>query len=58
MGRNEYGRLGLGKDSSDAKTPTQISSISDKKIASVSAGECVSLLVTDTGKKKVLFTIS
>ncbi|XP_068211626.1 regulator of chromosome condensation-like [Palaemon carinicauda] len=49
MGRREYGRLGMGDIKEDLKKPTPIPGLQDKKAISVSAGECVSLVVVDSG---------
>lgn len=49
MGRREYGRLGMGDIKEDLKKPTPIPSIADKKAVSVSAGECVSVVVMESG---------
>lgn len=48
MGRCEYGRLGMGDVKNDVIVPTPVPGLKEKGIA-VSAGECVSLVVTDTG---------
>ena len=50
MGRREYGRLGMGDVKEDIKKPTPITSLQDQKAISVSAGECVSLVVMESGK--------
>lgn len=49
MGRNEYGRLGLGQGSKDATKPTPIP-LSGGKPVFVAAGECVSFILTEDGK--------
>ncbi|KAB7496162.1 Regulator of chromosome condensation [Armadillidium nasatum] len=49
MGRNEYGRLGLGQGSKDATKPTPIP-LPDVKPVFVAAGECVSFIVTKDGE--------
>uniref|UniRef100_A0A0P4WC77 RCC1-like domain-containing protein n=1 Tax=Scylla olivacea TaxID=85551 RepID=A0A0P4WC77_SCYOL len=50
MGRREYGRLGLGELKEDMKKPTPITSLEEHKAKSVSAGECVSLVVVEGGQ--------
>lgn len=49
MGRREYGRLGLGELKEDMKKPTPITTLQEHKAKSVSAGECVSLVVVEGG---------
>ncbi|XP_042227472.1 regulator of chromosome condensation-like [Homarus americanus] len=49
MGRREYGRLGMGDLDNDIKKPTPITSLVGKKAISVSAGECVSLVIMESG---------
>ncbi|XP_045583192.1 regulator of chromosome condensation [Procambarus clarkii] len=49
MGRREYGRLGLGELQHDIKKPTAITTLEGQKAISVSAGECVSLVVMESG---------
>ncbi|XP_076058734.1 regulator of chromosome condensation 1 [Oratosquilla oratoria] len=50
MGRCEYGRLGLGEGSKDAISPTMVPKLIDKTVTHVSAGECVTLAVTNDGE--------
>ncbi|CAB4067580.1 RCC1 [Lepeophtheirus salmonis] len=50
LGRNDYGRLGLGKSSKDAAIPTLISGLADKNIVDVSCGTTVSFAVTESGE--------
>ncbi|XP_069959972.1 regulator of chromosome condensation-like isoform X1 [Cherax quadricarinatus] len=49
MGRREYGRLGLGHLDDDIKKPTPVTSLEGQKAINVSAGECVSLVVMESG---------
>ncbi|MCL4134366.1 UNVERIFIED_CONTAM: hypothetical protein GTU68_031793 [Idotea baltica] len=49
MGRNEYGRLGLGQGSKDASKPTPIKVPDAQKAVQIAAGECVSFIVLDDG---------
>ncbi|XP_071515254.1 regulator of chromosome condensation-like isoform X1 [Panulirus ornatus] len=49
MGRREYGRLGMGDLNHDIKKPTPIESLVGQKAIRVSAGECVSLVVMESG---------
>ncbi|XP_066971514.1 regulator of chromosome condensation [Macrobrachium rosenbergii] len=49
MGRREYGRLGMGDIKEDIIKPTPITTLQDKKAISISAGECVSLVVMESG---------
>lgn len=55
LGRKEYGRLGLGKDSDDAIEPTIIPALENKKVINISCGGCVSFAVTDEGKMIRIF---
>lgn len=50
MGRREYGRLGMGDLDHDIKKPTPIESLVGQKAISASAGECVSLVVMESGR--------
>ncbi|KAG0717378.1 Regulator of chromosome condensation [Chionoecetes opilio] len=50
MGRREYGRLGLGELKEDMKKPTPVASLLKHKAKSVSAGECMSLVVVEGGR--------
>lgn len=50
FGRREYGRLGLGELEKDVVSPTPITSLEGQKVTGVSAGECISLVVTESGK--------
>jgi len=55
IGRADYGRLGLGKEATndgkdDAKEPTLVPALADKKCVEVSCGTCVSFAVTDDGE--------
>lgn len=50
MGRREYGRLGLGDLKEDKVKPTPIPTLESHKATSVSAGECVSLVVVEGGQ--------
>lgn len=49
LGRKEYGRLGLGENSEDAKEPTLIPALSDFKCIDVACGSTVSFAVTEFG---------
>ncbi|XP_063606599.1 regulator of chromosome condensation-like [Penaeus indicus] len=49
MGRREYGRLGMGDIKEDLKKPTPVKDLEGQKAVSVSAGECVSLVVMESG---------
>ena len=49
IGRREYGRLGLGEDSTDVMIPTLIPALKDEKCVEVAAGEAVSFAVTESG---------
>jgi len=55
IGRAEYGRLGLGQsdqsgEHTDAKIPTPVPGLQDKKCVDVSCGTCVSFAVTEEGQ--------
>ena len=55
IGRAEYGRLGLGQsdqsgEHTDAKVPTPVPGLQDKKCVDVSCGTCVSFAVTAEGQ--------
>lgn len=50
IGRKEYGRLGLGEVSEDAKTVTPIPALADKKVVEICCGESTSFAVTDKGE--------
>lgn len=50
IGRKEYGRLGLGEVSEDAKTVTAIPALADKKVVEICCGESTSFAVTDKGE--------
>ncbi|ENN70867.1 regulator of chromosome condensation [Dendroctonus ponderosae] len=49
IGRKEYGRLGLGKGSDDAKTLTEITSLSKEEIVNVACGSATSFAVSAQG---------
>lgn len=49
LGRKEYGRLGLGENSEDAKEPTLITAFNDTKCSDVACGSAVSFAVTESG---------
>lgn len=57
MGRREYGRLGLGELKEDMKKPTPITSLEEHKAKSVSAGECVSLVVVEGGACNIFYIV-
>lgn len=50
IGRKEYGRLGLGEVSEDAKNVTAIPALADKKVVEICCGESTSFAVTDKGE--------
>lgn len=50
IGRKEYGRLGLGDVSEDAKTVTPVATLADKNVIEISCGESTSFAVTDKGE--------
>lgn len=50
IGRKEYGRLGLGDVSEDAKTVTPVPALADKKVVEICCGESTSFAVTDKGE--------
>ncbi|KAI9556936.1 hypothetical protein GHT06_016730 [Daphnia sinensis] len=49
LGRKEYGRLGMGADAKDLAVPTPIPALQSHKCVDVTAGESVSLAVTESG---------
>lgn len=49
LGRKEYGRLGMGADAKDLAVPTPIPALQSQKCVEVTAGESVSLAVTESG---------
>lgn len=49
MGRKEYGRLGLGKDSEDAAELIKIPKLANLKCVDIACGGATSFAVTDTG---------
>lgn len=50
IGRKEYGRLGLGNVSADAKILTLVDTIATKKVVEIACGECTSFAVTESGE--------
>lgn len=50
IGRKEYGRLGLGDVSEDAKTVTPVPALADKKVTEICCGESTSFAITDKGE--------
>lgn len=50
IGRKEYGRLGLGNVSEDAKTVTPVGTLADKNVVEICCGESTSFAVTDKGE--------
>uniref|UniRef100_A0A2M3Z220 Putative alpha-tubulin suppressor n=1 Tax=Anopheles braziliensis TaxID=58242 RepID=A0A2M3Z220_9DIPT len=50
IGRKEYGRLGLGNVSEDAKVLTLVEKLAERKVVSISCGESASFAVTSTGE--------
>lgn len=50
IGRKEYGRLGLGNVTEDAKTVTPVGTLADKHVAEICCGESTSFAVTDKGE--------
>lgn len=50
IGRKEYGRLGLGDVTTDAKVLTLVDTLADKHIIEISCGESTSFAVTDKGE--------
>lgn len=50
IGRKEYGRLGLGNVSEDAKILTPVLALDDKKVIEICCGESTSFAVTDKGE--------
>jgi hypothetical protein len=47
--RSEYGRLGLGPDTGDAKVPTPVPALADKACVEVACGTTVSFAITQSG---------
>jgi hypothetical protein len=47
--RSEYGRLGLGPGTGDAKLPAAVPALSDKTCVEVACGTAVSYAVTESG---------
>ena len=47
--RSEYGRLGLGPGTGDAKVPAPVPALADKTCVEVACGTAVSFAVTDSG---------
>lgn len=50
LGRSEYGRLGLGETTADAKAPTELPSLKDETFVDIACGTAVSYAVSDQGK--------
>nr|XP_019553087.2 regulator of chromosome condensation-like [Aedes albopictus]XP_029727942.1 regulator of chromosome condensation-like [Aedes albopictus] len=50
IGRKEYGRLGLGNVTEDAKTVTPVEALADKNVVEICCGESASFAVTDSGE--------
>jgi regulator of chromosome condensation len=50
LGRAEYGRLGLGENPGERSEPALVKSIADKKFIDITAGQSVSLALSDDGK--------
>lgn len=50
IGRKEYGRLGLGDVSEDAKTVTPVATLADKNVVEICCGESTSFAVTNKGE--------
>ncbi|KAJ9585284.1 hypothetical protein L9F63_002914, partial [Diploptera punctata] len=50
LGRKEYGRLGLGENSDDAKKPTPVTALSDERCIDVSCGSTASFAITNKGE--------
>lgn len=50
IGRKEYGRLGLGNVTEDAKTVTPVGALADKNVVEICCGESTSFAVTDKGE--------
>ncbi len=48
--RSEYGRLGLGPDTGDAKVPTPVPALADKACVEVACGTTVSFAITQSGR--------
>ncbi|CAL1547154.1 unnamed protein product [Lymnaea stagnalis] len=49
LGREDYGRLGLGKDCGERKVPTLVPALEGLTAINVAAGGCVSFAVTSNG---------
>lgn len=49
LGRKDYGRLGLGENSTDVDEPTVVPKLKDKKCVDIACGSCVSYAVTEEG---------
>lgn len=49
LGRDTYGRLGLGADCGDQSVPTVIPTLQSEKCTEISCGNCVSFAVTKEG---------
>lgn len=50
IGRKEYGRLGLGNVTEDAKTVTPVGTLADKNVVEICCGESTSFAVTNKGE--------
>lgn len=50
IGRKEYGRLGLGNVTEDAKTVTPVGALADRNVVEICCGESTSFAVTDKGE--------
>lgn len=50
IGRKEYGRLGLGNVTEDAKVVTPVEALADKNVVEICCGESASFAVTDKGE--------
>lgn len=55
IGRKEYGRLGLGKESEDATELTEIAALKNKMVVNIACGSATSFAVTDKGKLILIF---
>jgi len=49
FGRSEYGRLGLGEDAQETKTPTLVDALKDEKIVAIGGGASVSYAINSEG---------